>query len=372
MAPPTIAPTTQERRKIKRNVDLVVIAIPPFSVGIHALGDACLQDFWSALVVVGLRLNEDLRAAPHNVLDVVSAELVAAVYGDFFPTDAIEVIAGIDANHRLGKFRHTLRGIGPRPRCRQHADRAQRPDLVIEHLVDMPVNVGDLSIRLQDLVNVAPIAHPEIPRRVVLVKWIMGGNDDRLVLVPVGKRLLQPVELVAANAGPRARDGTVEGCHVAHTLFRGHVLRRPVVRSPANRVAADEAHALVVESPSGLAEQLAPLLAHVEIPVVLARDEVFRNLDVLENLITELEFLDRAKLGKVAAEEQKVRWRIHSLNILDRTHRLFDETRVERLRIEMGVRNPGELERRVLGVSDIDGVYERPPRECLADSGGAK
>src|SRR4029450_354700 len=138
----------------------------------------------------------------------------------------------------------------------------------------------------------------------------------------VGERLLQPVELVATNAGPRARDGTVESRHVAHALFRGHVLRRPVVRSPANCVEADEAHALMVESPSGLAEQLAPLLAHVEIPVVLARDEVFRNLDVLENLIAELKLLNRAKLGKIAAEQQKVRGRIHSLNSLDRTQRL--------------------------------------------------
>ena len=38
--------------------------------------------------------------------------------------------------------------------------------------------------------------------------------------------------------------------------------------------------------------------------------------------------------------------------------------------IEMGVRDPGELEWRLGGVSDIDGVEQRPPREGLADGRG--
>ena len=38
--------------------------------------------------------------------------------------------------------------------------------------------------------------------------------------------------------------------------------------------------------------------------------------------------------------------------------------------IEMGVGDPGELERRLGGVSDVDGVDQRPPGEGLADGGG--
>ena len=80
-----------------------------------------------------------------------------------------------------------------------------RADLVVEHLVHVPMNVGDLGVGFKHLVHVAPVAHPEVPRRVVLVERIVAEDDDRLVLVPVGERLLQPVELVAADAGPRAR-----------------------------------------------------------------------------------------------------------------------------------------------------------------------
>ena len=103
---------------------------------------------------------------------------------------------------------------------------------------------------------------------------------------------------------------------------------------------------------------------------MLARDEVFRDLHLLKNLIAELKLLDLAKLGKVAAKDQKVRGRIHSLDVFGRSHRFFDETRVEGLGIEMSVRNPGELKWRFCGVSNIDGVDQRPPREGLADGGG--
>ena len=88
--------------------------------------------------------------------------------------------------------------------------------------------------------------------------------------------------------------------------------------------------------------------------------------------IAELEFLDLAELGQVAAEDQEVGGRIHGLDVFGGAHRLVDEARVERLRIEMGVRNPGELEWRLGGVSDVDGVEQRPPGEGLADGGGAE
>ena len=103
----------------------------------------------------------------------------------------------------------------------------------------------------------------------------------------------------------------------------------------------------MIESPVGLAEQLPPLLAHVEVPVVLARNEDLADLHLLQDLIAELELLDLAKLGQVTAEDQEVGRRTHRLHLLGGTHRLVDEASVEGLRIEMRVRNPGELEWRL-------------------------
>src|SRR5918999_4676888 len=110
----------------------------------------------------------------------------------------------------------------------------------------------------------------------------MAEDDDRFGLIPVGECLLHPVELLAADTGPRAGNRAVEGSHVAHALLWRHLLRCPVVRSPADRIEPDEAHALVIEGPVGLAEQLAPLLAHIQIPVMLTRDVVLLDRQILE------------------------------------------------------------------------------------------
>ncbi len=70
----------------------------------------------------------------------------------------------------------------------------------------------------------------------------------------------------------------------------------------------------------------------------------FLIVDLLEDLGAELE-LDRvAELGQVAAEDQEVGRRVHRLDLLDRPHRLLDEAGVDVLRIEVGVRDPGEPE----------------------------
>src|SRR6202022_1488281 len=200
-----------------------------------------------------------------------------------------------------------------------------------------------------------------------LVERIMAEDNDRPGFIPIGEDLLQPVELVAAHAGPRAGDAAVEGRHVAHALLWSHLPYRPVVRAATDRVEPDEAHTLVIESPVGLAEELPPFLSHVQIPVVLPRDEDLPNLYLFEELIAELEFLDFAKLGQVAAKDHEVGRRVHGLNLVRRAHHLFDEARVERPRIEMGVGNPGKLEGLLGSVGDVDRVEQRPPCKSLRD-----
>ena len=152
---------------------------------------------------------------------------------------------------------------------------------------------------------------------------------------------------------------------MTHALLGTHLLRRPIVRTAADGVEPDKAHALVVEGPVGLTEQLAPFLARVEVPIVLARDEDLADVNFFQDLDTELEFLDLAKLGQVAAEDQEVGRRTHRLHLLGGAHRLFDEARIEGLRIEMGVGNPGKLEWRLRRVSDVEGIEQRPPGEGL-------
>src|SRR6202040_1287743 len=115
-------------------------------------------------------------------------------------------------------------------------------------------------------------------------------------------------------------------------------------------VEPDKAHTLVIESPVGRPEELPPLLSHVQIPVVLARNEDLPNLYLFEELIAEFEFLDFAELGQVAAKDQEVGRGIHLLDLLSCAHHFVDEARVERFRIEMCVGNPGKLERLFRGV----------------------
>lgn len=97
-----------------------------------------------------------------------------------------------------------------------------------------------------------------------------------------------------------------------HSLFRAHLTRGPIVRAAADRVESDEAYVFVIEGPVGLAEQLLPLLAHVQIPVVLAWNEDLLRLYTFEDLDAVLEFFDRAELGDFAAENQEVGGRIRA------------------------------------------------------------
>ena len=68
-----------------------------------------------------------------------------------------------------------------------------------------------------------------------------------------------------------------------------------------------------------------------------------------------------------AAEDHEVGRRIHRLHFTGSTFDLLNESRVNRLRIEVSVGNPSELERWFGGVSHIDGVDQRPPCEGLCN-----
>ncbi len=84
----------------------------------------------------------------------------------------------------------------------------------------------------------------------------------------------------------------------------------------------------MIERPVRLAVELGPLLAHIEIPVVLARDDVLLELNFFEEFVTEFEFLCAAELGAVAAvNEEFGRW-VHGLHLLRRPGQLFDEEAV--------------------------------------------
>src|SRR5574337_2103329 len=93
------------------------------------------------------------------------------------------------------------------------------------------VDIGDVGKWRENLVNLAPVPHPEVPRRVVFVQRIMAEDHDRLILWPGGKGRGKPCELIAADTGPGAGHTPIQGRHMAHPLFGSHLLGRPVVRT---------------------------------------------------------------------------------------------------------------------------------------------
>ena len=223
------------------------------------------------------------------------------------------------------------------------------------------VDVGDVGEGLEDLVELPPVSHPEVPGRVVLVEGVVAEDDDRVALRPVGQRLLQPLHLVAPDPRPGPGDGAVEGRHVAHPLLGRHLLGRPVVGPAGHGVEPDEPDTLVVERPVGLAEERGPLLTHVEVPVVLPRDEVLLDLHFLEQVRAEVE-LDRiAELGQVPAVDHEVGRRAHRLDFLEGPLGLLDEPGVDVLRVEVVVRDPGEPEGRLLAVREVERVDQGEP-----------
>ena len=117
-------------------------------------------------------------------------------------------------------------------------------------------------------------------------------------------------------------------------------------------------NALVVEGVGVLAELLAPLLSHVEIPVVLAHHHADGGLERLQDLAALLEFLRLTELREVAAVEDEVGLggeRVHVVHRLeDGTH----EALVHRLLVEVRVGDVGEAETlpRGLDIHRLEGV----------------
>src|SRR3546814_18153760 len=81
---------------------------------------------------------------------------------------------------------------------RSHADRAQGADLVVDHLVGVAVDVGDVGEAGEDLVHFAPVAHPEVPQWIVLVERVVTEDEDRLVVGQVGDVAAEPLALGVA------------------------------------------------------------------------------------------------------------------------------------------------------------------------------
>src|SRR5882762_7911867 len=332
--------------------------VGPFLVR-HARVEA-LVDVVPAPRVAG-SLGKDVLP-PHHVLVL---DLVRGGHRQTRVADAVEVVARVHTDLALRERRNAFGRVGPRPGGGEHADGAHLAQLVVEHLVGVPVDVGDVRERPQHFLDLPPVTHPEVPGRVILVERVVAEDHDRLGFVPARQRLVQPLELVASDAGPGPGHAAVQGGHVAHALLGGHLLRRPIVGAAAHRVEPDESDALVIERPIGLAEEAGPLLAHVEVPVVLAGDEDLLDLHLLEDVVSEVQLDGIAELGEIAAVDEEVRGWFHRLHFLHRPDRLVHEAGVDLLRIEVVVGDPGELERRRrlsrLTDHEIERADEREP-----------
>src|SRR5213595_975452 len=146
-----------------------------------SVGEAWREHLVAVVAGAGVvRLIGEDVLAPHHVL-VLHLRVGG---GEPSPAHAVVWIAWVSAHHRFREARHTLWRVRPRPRGRQHANRPHLADLVVEHLVRVTVDIRDVAIGLENLVHLTPVAHPEVPGRVVLIQWIVAENHDRLVLAP--------------------------------------------------------------------------------------------------------------------------------------------------------------------------------------------
>src|SRR2546425_7145970 len=271
-------------------------------VGPELVGQSRAQDLIGVVATAGVpRGLTDQVLAPHHVLVV---DDVLGPDGQARPADAVEGVAGIHTDLTRTERRHALRRIGPGGR--EHADRAHLADLVVEALVPVAMNVGDVGEGLEDLVDFPPVADPEVPGRVILPQRVVAEENHGPVLRPAGEGPIQPGELVPAHSGPGPGDAAVEDGHVAHSLPGRHLLDGPEVGGAADRVEPDEPHAFVIEGPRRVPEELLPLHAHVEIPVVLAGDVELLDRHLFEDLGAELELHRVAELGDVAADDEEV------------------------------------------------------------------
>src|SRR5262249_25510925 len=112
--------------------------------------------------------------------------------------------------------------------------------------------------------------------------------------------------------------------------------------------------------PRRMAEELLVRDAHVEIPIVLARDVELLDRDLFQDLRAQLK-LDRVtELPDVSTDDEEVGRRGHRLDFLYRADGRLAEARVAGLRIQLRVGDPGELEFRC-PEGEVHGVDEREP-----------
>src|SRR5215813_518395 len=304
----TMATASTTRRVIVIRVSLSGGVAPGSLVGAIVgpllVGQARAEDLVGVIATAGVpgRVGDDVLA-PHDVL-VVDEGLGG--HGQARPAHAVVGVAGIHARLAGGHGRDALGRIGPGPGGGEHAERAHLADLVVEDLMDVTVDVGDVAEGLEDLVDLPPVADPEVPGGEILTEGIVAEQDDGLVLGPGGQGTIQPGELVAADAGPGAGDAAIEDGHVTHALLGGHLLDGPEVGGAADGVEAEEAHAFVIEGPGRGAEELFVGGAHVEVPVVLAGDVELLDGDLVQDLGAELELGGVAELTDVAADDEEV------------------------------------------------------------------
>src|SRR4029453_5027459 len=223
----------------------------------------------------------------------------------------------------------------------------------------MAVHDRDAIVRLQDGLYLLGVVGPEVPVAVVLVERRVREDDERRRFRHVGQILLQPGALLVADL-EAALHAVVQPGDGLHALHRRHPARGPEILLD-DTVEHDEVRALVVERVDRLAEQRAPLLAHVEVPVVLADHHAYGGLEVLEDLRAEVELGRLPELCQIAAEENEIRLRIEAIDVVDGAQQLVYEAVVDLAVVEVRVRDVRDTELlRLLyrTVGDVDG-HER-------------
>src|SRR5882724_4591958 len=144
--PPMTTAAAALTAKPKRKFLLVMMSLLASCwAGLQPVRDTRLENLIAVVpgAGVGLGFRKHILA-PH----LVGVGEAAVVHGQFAPTNAVEVVAGIGAHHRFGQGWNAFRRVRPRPGGGEHADRTDVADLVVERLVHMAVHVGDVGVAL--------------------------------------------------------------------------------------------------------------------------------------------------------------------------------------------------------------------------------
>ena len=237
-------------------------------------------------------------------------------------------------------------------------------DAIRQHLVGVPVDHGHGLEGGEESLHLVGVVGPEIPGLVDLVERRVREDHDRRFRRDLREVVLQPLALrVAHGEAPPVR--VVELGHGQHPLHGGELGPRPEVLVH-DRVEDDQVDALVLEGVGRLAEEVAPFLAQVEIPVVLAHHHPHGGLERLQDLGALFELLRLPELGEIAAVQDEVRLRVQGVDVVHGLQDRADEALVERSLEEVAVGDIGEAEAllRRVGVDDVHGlerVGQGPP-----------